>query len=59
MGENRKKYESDILSKKKYNSNLSTFQIDKKLHTLVKEYCQLNNINVRDLLEEIIREKIG
>ena len=45
MGENRKKYESDILSKKKYNSNLSTFQIDKKLHTLVKEYCQLNNIN--------------
>ena len=29
MGEKRKKYESDILSKKNYNSKLSTFQIDK------------------------------
>ena len=54
-----KKYQSKIDYSKKYNSNLSTFQIDKKLHTLVKEYCKLNNIKVRDLLEKIIIEKIG
>jgi hypothetical protein len=59
MGEKRKKYESDTESKKRYNSKLSTFQIDKELHNKVKDYCKLNNIKVRDLLESIIRDNIN
>jgi hypothetical protein len=54
MGEKRKKYESDIISKKKYNSRLSTFQIDKELHNRVKDYCMKNGIKVRDFLENLI-----
>lgn len=58
MGENRKKYESDKISKKKYNSKLSTFQIDKDLHKKVKEYCHNNNLKVKDFLENLISNKI-
>jgi hypothetical protein len=59
MGEKRKKYKSDTESKKRYNSKLSTFQIDKELHNKVKDHCKLNNIKVRDLLESIIRDNIN
>lgn len=59
MGENRKKYESDKNSKKKYNSKLSTFQIDKDLHSKVKEYCLNNNLKVKDFLENLILNKIS
>jgi hypothetical protein len=59
MGEKRKKYESDIESKKRYNSKLSTFQIDRELHNRVKDHCKLNNIKVRDFLESIIIDKIN
>jgi hypothetical protein len=45
-------------SKRIYNSKLSTFQIDRKLHTKVKEYCKENNIKVKDFLESIIIDKI-
>ena len=58
MGEKRKKYESDIISKKKYNSRLSTFQIDKELHSKVKEYCAMKGIKVRDFLENLIEQNL-
>ena len=45
-------------SKRIYNSKLSTFQISKELHNKVKEYCKLNNIKVKDFLEEIIKNKL-
>jgi hypothetical protein len=59
MGEKRKKYQSDKESKKRYNSKVSTFQIDKELHNKVKEYCDLNNLKVREFLESIIIDKIN
>lgn len=49
-----KKYQSKIEYSKKYNSKLSTFQIDKDLHSKVKEYCNSNNLKIRDFLEELI-----
>ena len=54
MGEKRKKYESDTESKKRYNSKLSTFQIDKELHNKVKDYCKLNNIYIIQHLLPIV-----
>jgi hypothetical protein len=54
----KKFYQSKIDYSKKYNSKLSTFQIDKILHSQVKEYCKLNNIGIREFLEKIIKEKI-
>jgi hypothetical protein len=53
-----KKYQSKIDYSKKYNSNLSTFQISKDLHKRVKEYCELNGFKVRDFLEKIIMNNI-
>lgn len=58
MDKKRKKYESDIISKKRYNSRLSTFQIDRNLHDMVKNHCELNNLKVRDFLHDIILEKL-
>lgn len=47
-----------IQQKKEYNSKLSTFQISKELHKKVKEYCNKEQINVREFLEKVILEKI-
>jgi len=58
MGENRKKYDSDIISKKKYNSKLSSFQITKELHSEIKDYCQKNNLKIRSFIEETIKDKL-
>ena len=52
------KNEKYIETKRKYNSNLSTFQISKELHKSVKEYCKPRNIKVKDFLEEIIKKSI-
>jgi hypothetical protein len=52
------KNEKYLESKRKYNSNLSTFQISKELHQKVKEYCKLNNIKVKDFLEESISKNL-
>ena len=52
------KNEKYIETKRKYNSNLSTFQISKELHKEVKEYCKSNNLKVKDFLEEIIKKSI-
>ena len=54
-----KKYQSKIDYSKKYNSKLSTFQIDKELHSKVKDFCRDNNIKVREFLESIIEEKLS
>ena len=53
-----KKYQSKIDYSKKYNSKLSTFQIDKELHSKVKDFCRDNNVKVREFLESIIEEKL-
>lgn len=58
MGEKRKKYESDIISKKNYNSKLSSFQISKELHSKIKDYCSQKNLKVRDFIENSLKEKI-
>lgn len=54
-----KKYQSKIDYSKEYNSKLSTFQIKRDVHLQVKEYCQKNNLKVRDFLEQIILERIN
>jgi hypothetical protein len=47
---------------KKYQSKIdyskSTFQINKELHSKVKDFCRDNNIKVREFLESIIEEKL-
>ena len=48
-----------LTSKRNYNSKLSTFQIDKELHSLLKKYCFDRNIKVRDFLQKLISEKIN
>lgn len=45
-------------SKRIYNSKLSTFQISKDLHIKVKIHCKLNDIKVKDFLEEIIKKYV-
>jgi hypothetical protein len=55
----KKKYQSKIDYSKKYNSKLSTFQIDKELHGKVKEYCKLNNLGIREFLENLIKNNIS
>lgn len=50
-----KKYESDILAKRKYNNGLSTFQISKELHNQIKEHCKNNNLKVKDFIENSIK----
>lgn len=45
-------------SKKKYNSNLSTFQISKELHKKIKDHCKTNGLSVKDFLEEIILKNL-
>lgn len=59
MGENRKKYESDIRSKRNYNSKMSSFQINRDLHSKIKELCRLNNISVRLFIEKSLMEKLN
>jgi len=53
-----KKYQSKIDYSRKYNSNLSTFQISKELHREVKEYCENNNIKIREFIETILKNNI-
>jgi hypothetical protein len=48
-----------LTSKRNYNSKLSTFQIDKELHSLLKKYCFDRNIKVKDFLQKLISEKIN
>ena len=45
-------------SKKKYNSNLSTFQISKELHKKIKDHCRTNGLSVKDFLEDIILKNL-
>lgn len=45
-------------TKRIYNSKLSTFQISKGTHQKVKDHCKINNLKVRDFLEEIIKKFI-
>ena len=59
MGENKKKYESDVRSKKNYNSKMSSFQIDKSLYLKIKDFCKTNNITVRHFIEECLQEKLN
>lgn len=53
-----KKYQSKLDYSKKYNSKLSTFQISKEIHQKVKEYCDTNNLKVKEFLESIIVNSI-
>lgn len=54
----KKVYQSKINHSKKYNSKLSTFQVDKDLHKKVKDYCKDRNLKIKEFLERIIRENI-
>jgi len=53
-----KYYESNKKSKKNYNSDKTFVQISKELHKEVKEYCKINNLKVKDFLEEVIKKSI-
>jgi ABC-type uncharacterized transport system ATPase subunit len=52
------KNEKYLEAKRKYNSNLSTFQISKDLHRKVKDYCKNNNKKVKEFLEDLIYKNI-
>lgn len=45
--------------KKKYNSDKTFVQIPKELHIRIKEYCKLNNIKVKNFLEEAISKNLN
>lgn len=53
-----KKYQSKIDYNKLYNSKLSTFQIRKELHAEVKEYCRINNLKIREFIEDLLVREI-
>lgn len=53
------KNEKYLQTKREYNSKLSTFQISKELHKKVKDYCEKNNIKVKNFLEKIIKKEVG
>ncbi len=52
------KSEKYLESKRKYNSNLSSFQISKDLHKKVKEHCKNNNIKIKEFLEDSILKNL-
>ena len=52
------KNEKYLESKRKYNSNLSTFQISKELHQKIKDHCKNNDLKVKDFLEDIISRNL-
>ncbi len=58
MGGNRKKYDSDKVSKSKYNLDKTFVQISKELHEKIKIHCKSNNIKVKDFLEKIIMSNL-
>jgi predicted HicB family RNase H-like nuclease len=50
--------ESNIISKKKYNSDKTFVQISKELHKKIKDYCKDKDIKVKDFLEKIINNNL-
>jgi hypothetical protein len=50
--------ESNIISKKKYNSDKTFVQISKDLHAKVKDHCKDKGVKVKDFLEKIIKENL-
>jgi hypothetical protein len=50
--------ESNIISKKKYNSDKTFVQISKDLHIKIKEHCKYRGVKVKDFLEEIIKKNL-
>ena len=54
--EKNKKY---IEQKKEYNSKLSTFQISKETHKIVKEFCKDKKLKVKDFIEESIFKNLS
>lgn len=50
--------ESNIASKKKYNSDKTFVQISKGLHLRMKLHCSDRGIKVKDFLEKIIEENL-
>lgn len=53
------KKEKHKIQKKRYNSKLSTFQIDKELHMKVKKYCEKNSLIIKNFLETTIKNTIS
>lgn len=53
-----KYYESNKKSKKNYNSDKTFVQISKEIHQKVKDHCKLNNIKVKDFLENLINKSL-
>jgi hypothetical protein len=40
------------------NNDTATLQVDKETHTLIKQYCVLNDIKVKDLIRDWANEKL-
>lgn len=50
--------ESNKKSKKNYNFDKTFVQIKKETHSKLKEYCEKNNIKIKDFLDKIIIDNI-
>ena len=44
--------------RKKYNSDKTSIQIYKSTHCKLKSYCEINNIKMKDFIDEIILKSI-
>jgi len=52
------KNEKYIEQKREYNSKLSTFQISKETHKIIKEFCKEKKLKVKDFIENCMIEAI-
>lgn len=46
-------------SRKKYNSDKTSIQVLKDTHKKLKDYCELNNLKMKDFLNNIILNSIN
>lgn len=52
------KNEKYIEQKREYNSKLSSFQISKEKHKIIKDFCKEKKLKVKDFIEDSIIEAI-
>lgn len=50
--------ESNKKSKRNYNFDKTFVQIKKETHNKLKEYCEKNNLKIKDFLDRIIIDNI-
>lgn len=54
-----KKFKNHKERRKLYNSDKTSIQIYKTTHEKIKKYCELNNLKIKNFIEEIISKSIN